>query len=82
MKTWLRAMGGKPPNAIITDQDRAMKAAIEQVFSNARHCFCLWHILRKVPKKLGHVIRENDDFMGYFNSCIYKSRSIQQFQDT
>jgi len=21
MKTWLRAMGGKPPNAIITDQD-------------------------------------------------------------
>lgn len=25
MKIWLRAMGGKPPNAIITDQDRAMK---------------------------------------------------------
>jgi len=37
--------------------------------------------LEKVPEKLGHVTRENYDFMGYFNSCIYKSRSIQQFQD-
>ncbi|KAK2398947.1 protein FAR-RED IMPAIRED RESPONSE [Trifolium repens] len=82
MKTWLRAMGGKPPNAIITDQDRAMKVAIEEVFPNTRHRFCLWHILRKVPEKLSHVIRKNDDdFMRYFNSCIYKSRSIQQFED-
>ncbi|CAJ2669200.1 unnamed protein product [Trifolium pratense] len=32
-KTWLRAMGGKPPNAIITDQDRAMKAAIKESWS-------------------------------------------------
>jgi transposase-like protein len=51
MKTWLRAMGGKPPTAIITDQDRAMKVAIEEVFPNTRHRFCLWYILRNVPEK-------------------------------
>lgn len=32
IKTWLRAMGGKPPNAIIIDQDKAMKAAIKRYF--------------------------------------------------
>jgi hypothetical protein len=51
MKTWLRAMGGKPSTAIITDHDRAMKVAIEEVFPNTRHRFCLWYILRKVPEK-------------------------------
>jgi hypothetical protein len=80
MKTWLKAMGGKPPNAMITDQDRSMKVAIEEVFPNTRHRFCLWHILRKVPEKLGHVIRNNEDFMGYFDACIYKSLSIEQFE--
>jgi len=63
MKTWIRAMGGKPPTAIITYQDRAMKVMISEVFPNTRPRFCLWHILRKVPEKLGHVIREDDDFM-------------------
>ena len=38
---------------IINDQDRAMKKAIEIVFPNTRHRWCLWHILKKVPEKLG-----------------------------
>ncbi|WOG98014.1 hypothetical protein DCAR_0417355 [Daucus carota subsp. sativus] len=29
-RTWLTCMFGNPPNAIITDQDRAMQNAIEQ----------------------------------------------------
>jgi len=41
MKTRLREMGSKPPNAIITDQDGAMKVAIEQVFCNAPICYFL-----------------------------------------
>jgi hypothetical protein len=81
MKTWLRAMGGKPPNAIITDQDRAMKAAIKEVFPNTRHRFCLWHILKKLPEKLSHVLRKDEDFKTHLNICIYKSWSKQQFED-
>ena len=73
MKTWVRAMGGKTPIAILTDQDRAMKAAIEVVFPKAKHRFCLWHILKKIPEKIGHVIRENPNFMGIFNNCVYNS---------
>jgi len=81
MKTWIRVMGGKPPNAIITDQGRTMKVAIKEVFPNTRHRFCLSHILTKVPKKLSHVIRKHGDFITYLSSCIYKCWSKQQFED-
>ncbi|XP_042962559.1 protein FAR1-RELATED SEQUENCE 5-like [Carya illinoinensis] len=52
-QTWLQCMDGLAPPAIITDQDRAMKNAIAVVFPKTRHRFCLWHILKKVPEKLG-----------------------------
>jgi len=51
--TWLECMHGSAPNAIITDQDRAMKNAIEIVFPKARHRWCLWHIMKKIPEKFG-----------------------------
>lgn len=38
LKTWLQAMGGKSPRAIITDQDKAIIAA---VFPTSCHRFCL-----------------------------------------
>ncbi|KAL4633859.1 hypothetical protein ACB092_04G153500 [Castanea dentata] len=50
-KSWLACMYECPPNAIIKDQDKAMKKAIEIVFPNARHRWCLWHIMNKLPDK-------------------------------
>uniref|UniRef100_A0A5B6YMX0 Protein FAR1-RELATED SEQUENCE n=1 Tax=Davidia involucrata TaxID=16924 RepID=A0A5B6YMX0_DAVIN len=79
MKTWLRAMGGQAPKVIITDQDNALKAAIEEVFPNARHCFSLWHILEKIPEALAHVIKRHENFMVKFNKCIFKSWTDEQF---
>jgi hypothetical protein len=52
-KTWLKCMSDQAPNAIITDQDKSMQAAIRRVFPRAKHRFCLWHIMSKVPHKLG-----------------------------
>ncbi|XP_010260560.1 PREDICTED: protein FAR-RED IMPAIRED RESPONSE 1 isoform X2 [Nelumbo nucifera] len=80
MNTWLRSMGGRAPNVIVTDQDKALKAAIAEIFPNTRHCFCLWHILRKIPEKLGHITKRHENFMKKFNKCIYRSCTEEQFE--
>jgi hypothetical protein len=77
-ETWLKCMNGRSPKAIITDQDRAMKSAINIVFPNARHRFCLWHILKKIPDKFGshsqyHAIKSA------LRSCVYDSQTCDEF---
>ncbi|XP_047319523.1 protein FAR-RED IMPAIRED RESPONSE 1-like [Impatiens glandulifera] len=52
-KSWLTCMLGRAPKVIITDQCRAMAIAIEEVFPNSQHRLCLWHIMKKIPAKLG-----------------------------
>lgn len=51
-EVWKTCMKGKSPKSIITDQCVAMKNAIEVVSSDAKHRWCLWHIMEKIPKKL------------------------------
>ncbi|CAL2239793.1 unnamed protein product [Prunus armeniaca] len=55
-KVWLACMSGHAPCGIITDQDKAMKDAIEIAFPNTRHRWCLWHIMKKLHEKLKRVI--------------------------
>ncbi|PNX71278.1 hypothetical protein L195_g027153 [Trifolium pratense] len=78
--TWLACMNGRAPNAIITDQDRAMKNAIEAVFPKARHRWCLWHIMKKVPEKLGrHSDYESIKIL--LHDAVYDSSSISDFME-
>ncbi|XP_057956631.1 protein FAR-RED IMPAIRED RESPONSE 1 [Malania oleifera] len=82
MKTWLRAMRGQAPKVIITDQDKALKAAVQEAFPNARHCFSLWHIFEKIPETLAHVIKQHENFVAKFNKCIFKSWTDEEFDLT
>ncbi|KAI8563031.1 hypothetical protein RHMOL_Rhmol03G0081400 [Rhododendron molle] len=50
--TWKTCMWGCAPKAIIIDQCMAMKNAIEDIFPNARHRWCIWHIMKKITEKL------------------------------
>nr|KYP41146.1 Protein FAR1-RELATED SEQUENCE 6 [Cajanus cajan] len=52
-KSWLECMRGRTPKAIITYQCRSIQAAVAEVFPQSHHRFCLWHIMKKVPEKLG-----------------------------
>ena len=61
-ETWLQAMWGKEPLSIITNQDLAMGAAIAKVFPRTRHHLCLWHIKKKLPKKLSHIYHNKSIF--------------------
>ncbi|KAK6931907.1 FAR1 DNA binding domain [Dillenia turbinata] len=80
MRAWLRAMGGRAPIVILTDQDKALKEAVAEVFPDSRHCFCLWQVLSKIQEKLNYVIRKQQNFMVKFNKCIFKSWTDEQFE--
>ncbi|XP_042983644.1 protein FAR1-RELATED SEQUENCE 5-like isoform X2 [Carya illinoinensis] len=79
-KTWLQCMDGNAPKAIITDQDRAMKNAIAIVFPNSRHRFCLWHILKKVPEKLGSYGTYKTGMKSALMKCVYDSQCVDEFE--
>ncbi|XP_061340632.1 protein FAR1-RELATED SEQUENCE 5-like [Gastrolobium bilobum] len=78
---WLRAMNGKHLIAIITDQDLSISNAVSKIFPNAKHRYCIWHIMKKFPEKLSHVYHENASFKKHFNECIWRSKSTQEFED-
>ncbi|XP_062155057.1 protein FAR1-RELATED SEQUENCE 4-like [Alnus glutinosa] len=78
-KSWLDCMNGRAPRAIITDQDRAMKNAITIVFPETRHRYCLWHIMRKLPKKFG-AHANFDGIKSALQSCLYDSQTIEEYK--
>lgn len=80
MRTWLRAMGDQAPKIIITDQDKALKSVVSEVFSSSFHYFFLWHVLGKVTETLNHVIKQNENFMVKFEKCIYRSWTNEEFE--
>ncbi|KAI8529336.1 hypothetical protein RHMOL_Rhmol12G0217200 [Rhododendron molle] len=79
-KTWMTCMWGCAPKAIITDQCMAMKNAIEEVFPNTRHRWCIWHILKKVPEKLGKYDAYKS-ISSSLHNVVYDSLTIKEFED-
>ncbi|XP_035546682.1 protein FAR1-RELATED SEQUENCE 5-like [Juglans regia] len=80
-EAWLECMNGRAPAAIITDQGRAMKNAIQIVFPNARHRYCLWHIMRKLPEKLGSHSAYNAGLKTAIQSAVYDTQTCEQFEE-
>ncbi|KAL2930332.1 Protein FAR-RED IMPAIRED RESPONSE 1 [Bienertia sinuspersici] len=54
-RQWLKCMGGRAPDGILTDQAAAMRQPIKNVFPDTRNRWCIWNILRKLPHKLGRI---------------------------
>lgn len=78
--TWLTSMNSKPPNAIITDQDRAMQNAIQTVFPNIHHRWCLWHILKKIPEKL-RGLKNYESVKFHLLQLVYDSLTHVEFEE-
>ncbi|XP_022853909.1 protein FAR-RED IMPAIRED RESPONSE 1-like [Olea europaea var. sylvestris] len=78
--TWLECMHGQAPNGIIMDQDRAMQNAIEIVFPNTRHGWCLWHILKKLPEKFGNHRHKNSS-VSSVHGLVYDTQSPPEFEE-
>ncbi|XP_074305555.1 protein FAR1-RELATED SEQUENCE 5-like [Silene latifolia] len=68
---FLKAMGGKELNYIISDQDAGIINAVPAVFKKARHRFCTWHIMKKVTGKVGSTICKETDFLSRLNNVVW-----------
>ncbi|XP_021761149.1 protein FAR1-RELATED SEQUENCE 5-like [Chenopodium quinoa] len=62
---------GREPCCIITDQDPAMGIAIEKVFTKTKHRLCMWHIMRKVPEKVGISLCNETDFLKKLSAVVW-----------
>ncbi|XP_016178863.1 protein FAR1-RELATED SEQUENCE 5-like [Arachis ipaensis] len=69
------SMKGKAPVSIITDGDRQMKSAIEQVFPEAHHRLCAWHLLRNATSNIG-----KPKFTRMFRDCMLGDYEVRTFQ--
>jgi hypothetical protein len=80
LKTSLSAMGGKAPKLITTDEDASMRSAIASVFPDTVHRLCMWHIMEKVPEKVGPETRNDKSFWSCLNACVWGSETGDEFE--
>ena len=73
-------MGGKHPQTIITDQDMAMKLAIEQVFINTKHINCLFHIKTKCYNKNIKAFAANKGLYEDIEDIVNNSLTVEEFE--
>ncbi|XP_034201437.1 protein FAR1-RELATED SEQUENCE 5-like [Prunus dulcis] len=66
LRTFLTSMKDKKPVSIVTDWDDAMRVAIDEVFPDAHHRLCTWHIMRNVNTNVNtpEIVRE-------FSYCVH-----------
>ncbi|KAL4650853.1 hypothetical protein ACB092_01G117300 [Castanea dentata] len=79
LRAWLKCMLGCPPQVIITDQCKPLQTAVCEVFPNARHCYCMWYIMQRVPEKLGGL-KGYEAIKRQLNKAVYGSLKIAEFE--
>ncbi|XP_019433945.1 PREDICTED: protein FAR1-RELATED SEQUENCE 5-like [Lupinus angustifolius] len=60
--TFSKAVLGKKPQTILTDQDAAMAKALKLAWPKTCHRLCIWHLYENAMKKLSHVFAEFCEF--------------------
>ncbi|XP_054802541.1 protein FAR1-RELATED SEQUENCE 6-like isoform X2 [Prosopis cineraria] len=80
-QSWLHCMCGVSPKGVISDECKALQNAIKIVFPFARHRWCLSHIMKKFPEKLGQ--RADYKLISCrLKNAIYNSLTPNEFEMT
>ncbi|XP_026383590.1 protein FAR1-RELATED SEQUENCE 5-like [Papaver somniferum] len=72
-------MSGKAPKEIVTDHAKAMQNVIKIVFPEARHRWCIWHIMKKLPDKFG-VHKRFSNISFDMRVAVYDSQTPGEFE--
>jgi hypothetical protein len=68
------------PRGLITDEDASMKSAIRITLPDTVHRLCMWHIMEKVPEKVGPPINHDRAFWSALNTCGWDSETREEFE--
>jgi hypothetical protein len=77
---FLDCMGQKAPVTIITDQCVSMGIAISEVFPNAVHRNCFFHIRKKADEKCGRTFATNENLYADFSDILCNSLTVEEFE--
>lgn len=81
-KTFLAAMNDRAPACLVTDRDKAIQAAVAQVFPEARHCINRWDVLREGQEKMAPVCHVHPNFQVELYNCINLTQTIEEFESS
>ncbi|KAK9677226.1 hypothetical protein RND81_11G129400 [Saponaria officinalis] len=79
LRTWVKCMSGHMPQTVITNRCQALKSAIFEVFPRSHHRYCISHIMRKVPEKLGGL-HNYDAVRKAFMKAVYETLKVNEFE--
>jgi hypothetical protein len=79
-ESFLEIMEGKKPSLILTDQDAAIKNAIEAVFPDAWHRFCIWHVLKCLRENMSSYMADKEGMEDCIVGLIMESLTVTEFE--
>ncbi|XP_020963793.1 protein FAR1-RELATED SEQUENCE 5-like [Arachis ipaensis] len=69
-------MGEKTLCVVVTDGDKAMRAAIAEVFPAARHRLCGWHLEKNCVQRV-----KDTEFRKVFKKAMYANFEVEDFEE-
>lgn len=78
-QTFLKAMGGKTPKTIFTDQAPTIAFAIKEVFPGTCHRLCEWHSDRNAQKNIPQLYFKSG-FRYCFDILLWRCNSESEFE--
>lgn len=78
-RTFINAMSGKKPKAILTEQEAVIIEAVNTVLPETNHRICVWQMYENTLKHLSHVVKDADAFANDLRSSIYDHKYEVEF---
>ena len=95
VSTFLQKTGAPTPNVFMSDQEYALKSAIQRLLPGVPQLLCVWHINKNVQTKAQHVWRTADaktpeekeemkqkqtDFLARWKQVVYAKTELAFYQ--
>ncbi|KAL8100202.1 hypothetical protein AgCh_032448 [Apium graveolens] len=76
INTFKKVMG-RAPRCVSTDQCAAIKKALNKWWRQTKHRLCMWHIMNKLPTKVGPALASDKKFIQKLKSAVYSDHLTQ-----